>query len=148
MGLPSHSCHVTELKFWRKRDRNLDERGVDFRDAALIFENAVVEAEDRRSDYGESRVRALGHVDDDYYLVVYSWRGRQSPDHQRVEGRRRWQEKISSVTRSKNLRLYGPAARRARVPTPTPRSARLTRIFGSTLTWSCRARAKLPYTFV
>ena len=99
-----------------------------------------------RSDYGEIRVRALGHLDDDCYLVVYTWRGRQSPDHQRVEGRRRWQEKISSVTRSKNLRLYGRAARHAHVP--TPRSARLTRIFGSTLTWSCQARAKLPYTFV
>ena len=58
-----------------KRRRNLDEHGVDFRDAALIFENPVVEAEDRRSDYGEIRIRALGHVDDEYYLVVYTWRG-------------------------------------------------------------------------
>jgi uncharacterized DUF497 family protein len=58
-----------------KRRRNLDEHGVDFRDAALIFENPVVEAEDGRSNYGEIRIRALGHVDDDYYLVVYTWRG-------------------------------------------------------------------------
>jgi uncharacterized DUF497 family protein len=47
------------------RRRNLDEHGVDFRDAALIFENPVVEAEDSRSDYGEIRIRALGHVDDE-----------------------------------------------------------------------------------
>jgi uncharacterized protein (DUF4415 family) len=55
--------------------RNLDEHGVDFLHAALIFENPVVEAEDSRSDYGEIRIRALGHMDDDYYLVVYTWRG-------------------------------------------------------------------------
>ena len=102
MGLPSHSCHVTELKFWQKRDRNLDEHGVDFRDAALIFENAVVEAEDRRSDYGEIRVRALGHVDDDYYLVVYTWRG----DNRRIisawkvgeDGKKRYQALLARRT--------------------------------------------------
>ena len=44
-----------------KRRLNLAEHGVDFRDAALIF--------------GESRSRPLGHVDDDYYLVAYAWRG-------------------------------------------------------------------------
>ena len=59
----------------RKRRQNLDEHGVDFRDAALIFENPVVEAEDTHSDYGEIRIRALGHVDDDYFLVVCRWRG-------------------------------------------------------------------------
>lgn len=41
----------------------------------MIFENPVVEAEDKRRDYGEIRIRALGHVDDDYYFVVYTWRG-------------------------------------------------------------------------
>jgi hypothetical protein len=58
-----------------KGRRNLEEHGVDFRDAALIFENPVVEAEDKRSDYGEVRMRALGHVDDDYFMVVYTPRG-------------------------------------------------------------------------
>ena len=85
-----------------KRRRNLDEHGVDFRDAALIFENAVVEAEDRRSDYGEIRVRALGHVDDDYYLVVYTWRG----DNRRIisawkvgeDGKKRYQTLLARRT--------------------------------------------------
>ena len=85
-----------------KRRRNLDEHGVDFRDAALIFENAVVEAEDRRSDYGEIRVRALGHVDDDYYLVVYTWRG----DNRRIisawkvgeDGKKRYQALLARRT--------------------------------------------------
>ena len=58
-----------------KRSRNIEERGVDFRVAARIFMNPVNEAEDERGDYGEVRIRALGHVGDEYYLVVYSWRG-------------------------------------------------------------------------
>ncbi len=58
-----------------KRRKNLEDHGVDFQDAALIFLNPVIEAEDTRSDYGEPRFRALGHVDDDYFMVAYTWRG-------------------------------------------------------------------------
>ena len=58
-----------------KRERNIAERGVDFRLAAQIFENPVIETEDTREDYGEQRFRALGHVGDEYFLVVYTWRG-------------------------------------------------------------------------
>jgi uncharacterized DUF497 family protein len=58
-----------------KRLSNIEERGVDFRDAALIFEGAVITKEDTREDYGEQRFRALGRVDDDYYVVSYTWRG-------------------------------------------------------------------------
>lgn len=58
-----------------KRNANIAERGVDFRDAALIFQNPVLEAVDAREDYGEQRFRALGHVGDEYYLVAYTWRG-------------------------------------------------------------------------
>lgn len=57
---------------WR---RNLADHGVDFGDAALIFEGEVLEAEDQRTRYGETRYRGLGRVGDDYFLVVYTWRG-------------------------------------------------------------------------
>ena len=60
-----------------KRLANLAERNVDFRRASLIFRNPVLEAEDTREDYGEKRFRALGHVDDEYYLVAYTWRSRR-----------------------------------------------------------------------
>ena len=64
---------------WReaKRRQNILERGVDFADAALIFEHEdeAVEAVDEREDYGEVRYRALGRVDDDYFMVAYTWRG-------------------------------------------------------------------------
>jgi len=77
---------------WRE---NLDEHGADFADAALIFANPVLEAEDDRQDYGEVRLRALGHVGEEYYLVVYTWLG----EHRRMisawkvgdHGKRRYQ---------------------------------------------------------
>jgi uncharacterized DUF497 family protein len=58
-----------------KRLSNIEERGVDFRDAALIFEGPVIKKEDSREDYGEQRFRALGRVDNEYYVVAYTWRG-------------------------------------------------------------------------
>ncbi len=59
-----------------KRASNLEDHGVDFMDAALIFAGAFLEAEDKRSDYGEQRFRALGRVGDDYFMVAFTWRGR------------------------------------------------------------------------
>ena len=58
-----------------KRLFNLESHGVDFKDAALIFERPVIEAEDTRENYGEKRWRALGHVEDEYFMVAYTWRG-------------------------------------------------------------------------
>jgi uncharacterized DUF497 family protein len=58
-----------------KRVSNLEERGVDFRDAALIFEGTVIAKEDMRENYGERRFRAVGQVDNEYYVVAYTWRG-------------------------------------------------------------------------
>jgi uncharacterized protein len=84
---------------WRE---NLAEHGVDFADAALIFEHPVLEAEDTRTDYGEVRIRALGHVGNDYYVVVYTWRG----DNRRIisawkvgeDGKRRYTAILSGRT--------------------------------------------------
>jgi hypothetical protein len=100
----------------------------------LIFENPVVEA-------GTSAVTtarfgfALGRVDDDYYLVVYTWRG----DIRRVISA--WNR--YSLDELKALRARGKTRTRR-----DARSARSRKLFGSTLTWSCRARAKLLYTSV
>jgi hypothetical protein len=59
-----------------KRWQNIRDHGVDFRYAQRIFDNPTIEAEDERNDYGEIRKRALGYIEeDDYYLVVYTWRG-------------------------------------------------------------------------
>lgn len=59
-----------------KRRSNIVDHGVDFRRASLIFLNPTIEADDLREDYGERRFRALGHVDGEFFLVAYTWRGR------------------------------------------------------------------------
>ena len=43
-----------------KRLSNIKERGVDFKDAAAIFEGPCLVKEDTRENYGEQRFRALG----------------------------------------------------------------------------------------
>ena len=85
-----------------KWQRNLADHGVDFADAAVIFEGAVLEAKDERTRYGEARYRALGRVGDDDFLVVYTWRGgnRRIISAWKVgkDGRRRYQTILSRRT--------------------------------------------------
>lgn len=91
-------CTLAMAFEWKeeKRRRNIKERGVDFLDAALIFESPIIEAIDERKDYGEVRMRALGHVGDDYFVVVYTWRegNRRIISAWKVneDGRKRYQE--------------------------------------------------------
>lgn len=58
-----------------KRATNLRDHGVDFEDAALIFASPVIEADDTRVDYREPRLRALGQVEGEFFMVAYTWRG-------------------------------------------------------------------------
>lgn len=58
-----------------KRATNLRDHGVDFGDAALIFDGPVIEADDTRVDYGEPRLRAVGQVEGEFFMVAYTWRG-------------------------------------------------------------------------
>jgi uncharacterized protein len=82
-----------------KRISNIEERGVDFIDAALIFEGPVITQEDRRENYGEKRFRSLGKVDDEYYVVAYTWRGSTcriiSAWRVDEEGKKRYEEILS-----------------------------------------------------
>jgi uncharacterized DUF497 family protein len=43
-----------------KRAATLEERGLDFADAALVFEGPTFELEDDRRDYGERRMLCFG----------------------------------------------------------------------------------------
>ena len=66
-----------ELEFeWDefKRASNLRKHGVDFLEAALIFEGATVEDIDDREDYEEERIIAFGQINGVVYRVVYTWR--------------------------------------------------------------------------
>jgi uncharacterized DUF497 family protein len=58
-----------------KSQRALSERGFTFDYAAQIFLGATLEKEDRRRDYGEVRMQAVGQVHDDILFVVYTDRG-------------------------------------------------------------------------
>jgi len=55
-----------------KSDANFEERGFDFEFASLIFDSPTLEVEDRRNDYGERRVVAIGVADGLHLTVVYT----------------------------------------------------------------------------
>lgn len=57
-----------------KRQSNLSKHGIDFIDAAKIFNRPVLERVDNRYDYEETRIVALGEVNGVVLYVVYTWR--------------------------------------------------------------------------
>lgn len=58
-----------------KRAKTLDERGLDFEDAALVFAGTTVEIEDTRRDYGERRIICYGLLAARLVVVGYAPRG-------------------------------------------------------------------------
>ena len=58
-----------------KSEETLRQRGFDFAYASLVFDGPVLEMDDDRGDYGESRIQAIGLVDEAVLFVVYTWRG-------------------------------------------------------------------------
>ena len=62
----------------RKNAANIENHGIDFLDAALIFERPILEAIDDRADYGELRCIALGLSGDTVLHVIYTWRGEKT----------------------------------------------------------------------
>ncbi|QJE72324.1 BrnT family toxin [Aerophototrophica crusticola] len=57
-----------------KCQKNEQERGFGFLVAAGIFDGDTVEVVDRRRDYGEERIIALGRTGSLTLVVVYTWR--------------------------------------------------------------------------
>lgn len=58
-----------------KRDKTLRDRGLDFADAAIVFEGTTVEIDDVRKDYGERRIICFGRLDDRLVVIGYTPRG-------------------------------------------------------------------------
>jgi len=54
-----------------KRAKTLAERGLDFADAALVFDGVTVEVEDTRKDYGETRIICYGRLQGRMVVVGY-----------------------------------------------------------------------------
>lgn len=60
----------------RKRDATLLDRGLDFADAVEVFEGDIVlEREDDRQDYGETRIVTVGHLSGRMVVVCWTARG-------------------------------------------------------------------------
>ena len=57
-----------------KRKLNLAKHGIDFHDAAAIFEGPLVTVEDTREDYGEPRYIALGLLEGVVVSLLYTGR--------------------------------------------------------------------------
>lgn len=58
-----------------KRARTLAERGLDFEDAAVVFEGVTIEVEDTRRNYGEPRIICYGLPSGRFVVVGYTPRG-------------------------------------------------------------------------
>ncbi len=57
-----------------KNQRNIEKHGIDFIDAARIFEHPTLTIVDNRRDYGEKRIAAMGTVENVILYVVYTVR--------------------------------------------------------------------------
>lgn len=58
-----------------KRDATKADRGIDFEDAALVFEGQTLTVEDTRQNYGERRFQTIGHLAGRMVMVVWTPRG-------------------------------------------------------------------------
>jgi uncharacterized protein len=72
-----------------KSDANLEERGFDFEFATLIFDGPTLERPDRRKDFGEERVIAVGVAEGIYLTVVYTDRSLEERQVRRLISARR-----------------------------------------------------------
>lgn len=58
-----------------KRQIALAERGLDFLDAAIVFQGVTLEVEDIRKAYGEQRIICFGFLAERMVVVGYTPRG-------------------------------------------------------------------------
>ena len=59
----------------KKRQTTLNERGIDFADAEIVFAGPIFEIEDARRDYGERRMLCFGLLAGRLVAVGYVQRG-------------------------------------------------------------------------
>jgi len=58
-----------------KRRATFQNRGLDFKDAQIVFDGPNFEVEDRRQNYGETRFICFGMLRDRMVVVGYTPRG-------------------------------------------------------------------------
>ena len=55
-----------------KRAKTLAERGLDFEDAAIVFQGTTIEVEDTRRNYGEKRIICYGLLSGRLVVIGYT----------------------------------------------------------------------------
>lgn len=60
-----------------KRNKTLENRGLDFDKAPHIFARRTLSRVDERKDYGEERIITAGKLDNRYVILVWTWRGKK-----------------------------------------------------------------------
>ncbi len=58
-----------------KREWTLTNRGLDFDDAASVFDGLTAEVEDKRKNYGETRIICFGVLQNRLVVIGYTPRG-------------------------------------------------------------------------
>jgi uncharacterized protein len=58
-----------------KSEANVAKHGIDFDDAIGIFDGRILEWVDARRDYGETRIIAVGVLEGQELVLVYTMRG-------------------------------------------------------------------------
>ncbi|MDP8259060.1 MAG: BrnT family toxin [Candidatus Aadella gelida] len=61
-----------------KNKNNIKKHGLDFSDAFSFFENPYLSYEDKRNDYKEKRVLAIGTIEKRVVAVVFTKRERKT----------------------------------------------------------------------
>ena len=59
-----------------KRERTLIERGLDFEESREVFSNETFEIEDKRKNYGETRIICYGFLKGRMVVIGYVQRGK------------------------------------------------------------------------
>ena len=62
-----------------KRQTALNERGLNFADASIVFAGPTITVQDTRRDYGETRFQTIGFLTDRMVMVV--WTPREEARH-------------------------------------------------------------------
>ena len=78
-----------------KRARTLEERGLDFEDAALVFGDVTVELEDTRKDYSEVRKICYGRLEGRLVVIGYTPRGADRHIFSMRKANRREQDRLA-----------------------------------------------------
>lgn len=79
-----------------KRQATLDNRGLDFADASLVFAGLVFTFLDDRADYGEPRNTTIGLLNSRMVVIVWTQRSRQYGDVRHIISMRKANDREQS----------------------------------------------------